>query len=207
MRRSSLRPIDAPAQNGAANRIAGSLAMIRAVLLTMALLLLTSCNRGDFGNLEPVVGGEVERGEKSHMATVRSGPVSAEVNARWASEASQSAEIIYTNEGKTAVTILLPRLVLQTRLGDAPLWAASDITKLDYKDNRTDNDEAPILYELEDGTEATGRMTLQPGERRRLSLGFTYLPKRGDDRIGVGDRVTMTVPLGRRDIMVPFQVK
>lgn len=173
----------------------------RAACVSFALAL-TACQPGSFGDLAPVIGGTVEQGPGSDSAMVRDQGVSATVTARWASEASQSADVIYVNERPEPVSIALPRLKLRhQRLGDAPLWAASDMTGVDRDDARTDNDEPPALYDL-DQSPATTRLVLKPGERRTLNVGFTNFG--GEERIREGDRVTMTVPMGDRDVAIPF---
>lgn len=163
---------------------------------------MAACQPGSFGNLEPVIGGAVERGTEAGSAVVRDGSVSATVAARWASEASQSADIVYTNGQGTPVSIALPNLALHhERLGKASLWAASDMTRVDRDDARADNDEPPALYDLS-SSPATTTLVLKPGERRVLNLGFTNFG--GDERIKEGDRVTMTLPMGERDATIAF---
>ena len=165
--------------------------------MLLAALLAAGCRQGAAGNLEPVDGQGAAWGSGAGAAVVHDGAVSATVTARWAAEASQRADIVYRNDTAAPVSVILPRLKLHhERLGDAPLWAAGDMTDVDRDDARTDNDEARILYDL--GTSpATTRLLLKPGERRTLTVGFTNFP--GTERIARGDRVTMTVPLGARD--------
>ena len=165
--------------------------------MLLLALLAAGCQQGASGRFEAVAGQSAERGDEPGSAVVRDGAVSATMTAHWAAEASQRASIVYRNDGAVPVSVILPHLVLQhERLGEAPLWAAGDMTDVDRDDARTDNDEARILYEL--GTSpATTRLLLKPGERRTLTVGFTNFP--GTERIARGDRVTATVPLGARD--------
>lgn len=168
-----------------------------ATALLLAGLLAAGCSQGDGGKLEPAAGQSAERGDAAGSVVVRDGPVSATLTAHWAAERSQTANIVYRNEGATPVSIVLPHLAMHhERLGDAPLWSAGDMTAVNRDDARTDNDEATILYELETSP-ATTQLLLKPGERRELQVGFTNYP--GDVRIAHGDRVTLTVPLGAHD--------
>jgi hypothetical protein len=178
--------------------------MIRLLVSALALSLAIGCQAGDFGNLEPLIEGTTEKGEQPHSAVVRAGEVSATLSARWASEASQSAEIRYVNQGKAPVSIALSRLVLRhPRLGEAALWTASDMTGIDRK---TNNQDAPIIYNLDDAAAQATQLIVKPGEPRFLSIGFTNYP--GTERIRKGDRVVMTVPLGStQDAKIQFDAE
>jgi hypothetical protein len=175
--------------------------MARTVVPLIALLLLVGCPMGDTGVLEPVIGGQVEQGDRRRDAVVRAEGISATVSGRWASERSQSAHILYVNQGGTPVSIPLPRTVLRhDRLGDADLWSVSDLTGADRQKN---NVEPPVIYDLDNPATRSMRLVVKPGEQRYLLLGFTNYP--GEERIKAGDRVTMTVPLGSRDAQIIFE--
>lgn len=164
--------------------------------MLLAVLLAAACQQGDAGNLEPINGQSAAWGS-AESAVVRDGAVSATVTARWAAEASQGADIVYRNDGTTPVSVILSRLTLRhERLGEAPLWAASDMTDVDRKDARTDNDDPPVVYDM-DTSPSTTQLLLKPGERRTLNVGFTNFP--GNKRIARGDQVSVTVPLGTGD--------
>lgn len=162
---------------------------VGAVLLSV--LLSAGCQQGAAGRLKPVDG---QQGEEAGSAVVREGAVSATVTARWASEASQSAYIVYRNDAAKPVSVILSHLKLHhEHLGDAQLWTVSDMTVVNRDDTRTNNDDPPTLYDM-DTSPATTRLVLDPGERRALDVGFTNFL--GTKRIASGDLVTATVPLG-----------
>ncbi|RZL82041.1 MAG: hypothetical protein EOP66_05355, partial [Sphingomonas sp.] len=120
--------------------------MIRA--LAMAALLLAPCSRSTGGPLDPMEAPGVQLAETAdgdRAATVRADEVSARVTGRWSDTGGQSARIVYTNRGRTAVRIDLGTLTMTGPAGEAVVMSAADVTDTDLLDKRTDNDDARVL--------------------------------------------------------------
>ncbi len=178
-------------------------------------LLLAACSRSSGGPLEPVDAPGVrlsEDAEGNRAATVQAGAVSARVSARWSHTGGQSAMLVYTNHGRTAVRIALDTLAMSAPTGEAVVMSAADVTNIDLVDARTDNDDARVLLQRDASGTARGGLDLPPGTERRVDAQLS--PFSNTSAAASGNAIILRVPMpdapreigfvARRPSLLPF---
>lgn len=109
-----------------------------------------------------------EDADGNRAATVQAGAVSAQVSTRWSDTGGQSAMLVYTNHGPTAVRIALGTLAMSAPAGEAVVMTAADVTNIDLVDAHTDNDDARVLLQRDASGTARGGLDLPSGTERRV---------------------------------------
>jgi hypothetical protein len=179
----------------------GPRASASAILLACAVLL-TACQPGSAGPLEPVAGSGVKV-EAGQIALLVDGPIEARVSGRWSSTTVNELHIRYRNGGTTPLRIALTGIQMQHSLGKAALITAVDVTGVNMTDKREDNDQGTVLFSLDaGGGSARGVLDVPAGATREISCEFTPFAKAG--AVARGDTVVSTIMFATRSAKVTF---
>ena len=188
---------------GSPDQSVGARAMIRALIA--AALVLTACGPDSGGPLKPVDAPGVELSQDPNgdpAATIQSNTVSARVSASWSDIKSQSALIVYTNNGPTPVSIELGAMTMTGPAGEAVVMSVADLTGTNLVDERSDNDEAIVLVQRDGEGVARGKLDLPPGAERRVDASFSSFSN--TTAAAAGDAITFHLPMPGASSAIKF---
>jgi len=175
------------------------LRIVAVLAASLAVTGLTSaCQPGTGGTLAPAPGQVVGRLDRSGRPTVvigRSG-VEVEVSGSWSTRRGVSTvhlDVGYLNRNPTDVTVVLSELTAVRGDDVGVATGMIDVTGVDLADDRTDNDDARILFEGYRERRWT-TLTIPAGRRKLIDVTIT-LPQETapiDDGQGVVVRTPMS---------------